>query len=87
MVAGFGSVFVTYFTGPETRPGGLPETYSDLLAFDAEKFVDYRRRLIDRGIFIMPANLKRAHLSYAHTDADVDRLLEATEEILKEMRG
>jgi glutamate-1-semialdehyde 2,1-aminomutase len=95
VVAGFGSVFVTYFVGAglapaqEGRPQGSPlqpETYSDLLGFDAEEFVQYRRRLIDRGIFLMPANLKRAHLSYAHTDADVDRLLQATEDVLKEMK-
>ncbi|HET7841441.1 MAG TPA: aminotransferase class III-fold pyridoxal phosphate-dependent enzyme, partial [Terriglobia bacterium] len=92
VVAGFGSVFVTYFVGAgltparDGRPQGSPlqpETYSDLLAFDAEKFVHYRRKLIDRGIFMIPANLKRAHLSYAHSDADADRLLQATEDVLK----
>jgi glutamate-1-semialdehyde 2,1-aminomutase len=31
------------------------------------------------GIFELPLNLKRSHFSYAHTDEDVDRLLEATE--------
>ena len=31
------------------------------------------------GIFELPLNLKRSHFSYAHTDDDVDRLLEATE--------
>jgi glutamate-1-semialdehyde 2,1-aminomutase len=104
VVAGFGSVFVTYFmegkAGGETPPlqpdaGHRPalqqkdfrqaETYTDLLANDAEKFVEYRRRLLDRGIFMMPANLKRAHLSYAHTQAHVDRLLQASEDVLKEM--
>ncbi len=87
VVAGFGSVFVTYFLetkGGDHRSPLQPETYSDLLTFDAVKFVEYRRKLIERGIFMMPANLKRAHLSYAHTDADVDRLLQATEDVLKE---
>ena len=31
------------------------------------------------GIFELPLNLKRSHFSYAHTDEDVDRLLEGTE--------
>ena len=35
------------------------------------------------GIFELPLNLKRSHFSYAHTDDDVDRLLEATEEAVK----
>jgi glutamate-1-semialdehyde 2,1-aminomutase len=35
------------------------------------------------GIFELPLNLKRSHVSYAHTDADVDRLLEATRRALR----
>ena len=35
------------------------------------------------GIFELPLNLKRSHFSYAHTDEDVDRLLEATEEAVQ----
>lgn len=70
---GYGSVFVTYFmAGPE------PRTYADLLANDAALFVGYRRRMFDHGIFEIPLNLKRSHVSYAHTDADVDQLLETT---------
>ena len=80
-VAGLGSVFLTYFMD------GPVENYSDLLRNDATRFVDYRRRLIERGIFKMPVNLKRNHVSYAHTDAHVDRTLEACEEVLKEMSG
>ena len=46
---------------------------------DAELFTGYRRELMKHGIFELPLNLKRSHFSYAHTDDDVDRLLEATE--------
>jgi glutamate-1-semialdehyde 2,1-aminomutase len=80
-VAGFGSIFVTYFMK------GPTETYTDLLGNDAAKFIEYRRRLIDRGIFKMPTNLKRAHISYAHTEADIDRTLQAAEDVLKEIFG
>ncbi len=79
--AGFGSVFLTYFME------GPIENYTDLLRNDAERFVEYRRRLIDRGIFKMPMNLKRNHVNYAHTDAHVDQTLEACEDVLKEMVG
>jgi glutamate-1-semialdehyde 2,1-aminomutase len=57
-----------------------------LLANQAERFVEYRRRLIERGIFKMPLTLKRAHLSFAHTEDDIDRTLQAVEDVLKEMR-
>jgi glutamate-1-semialdehyde 2,1-aminomutase len=62
---------------------GPIESYSDLLRNDAGLFVEYRRRLLDHGIFQMPANLKRCHLSFAHTQEHIDRLLEASEEVLK----
>ncbi|MFJ1612752.1 aspartate aminotransferase family protein [Streptomyces sp. NPDC088251] len=74
VVTGYGSVFVSYF-----MPGEAPRTYADLLNNDASLFVGYRRRLLDHGLFELPLNLKRSHISYAHTDADVDRLIEGTE--------
>lgn len=71
LVSGYGSVFVGYFmTGPA-------RTYDDLLRNDANMFIGYRRRLLEHGIFELPLNLKRSHVSYAHTDADADHLLEA----------
>jgi len=73
VVAGFGSVFVSYFLE------GPVERYDDLLRNDVELFVGYRRELMGHGVFELPLNLKRSHFSYAHTDHDVDRLLEATE--------
>jgi len=73
-VSGFGSVFVSYFLE------GKPTCYDDLLANDVELFTGYRRELMAHGIFELPLNLKRSHFSYAHTDDDVDRLLEATEQ-------
>ena len=57
-----------------------PTSYDDLLANDVDLFIGYRRELMKHGIFELPLNLKRSHFSYAHTDDDVDRLLEATEE-------
>jgi glutamate-1-semialdehyde 2,1-aminomutase len=72
-ISGFGSVFVSYFLD------GTPVSYDDLLANDVDLFIGYRRELMKHGIFELPLNLKRSHFSYAHTDDDVDRLLEATE--------
>ncbi len=73
VVAGFGSVFVTYFLE------GPVESYDDLLRNDVDLFVGYRREQMEHGIFELPLNLKRSHFSYAHADEDVDRLLAATE--------
>ena len=73
VVSGFGSVFVSYFLD------GPVVSYDDLLANDVDLFVGYRRELMKDGIFELPLNLKRSHFSYAHSEDDVDRLLEATE--------
>src|SRR5712692_6936819 len=75
-VAGFGSVFVTYFMRP---PVG---NYTDLLRNDVTKFVTYRKKLIERGIYKLPVNLKRNHISLSHTAADVDETLTAAEQVL-----
>jgi glutamate-1-semialdehyde 2,1-aminomutase len=78
-VAGFGSVFLTYFMEGPVR------SYTDLLRNDAQRFVEYRRRLVDRGIFKLPMNLKRNHISLAHTEADIDFTLQACEDVVREL--
>jgi glutamate-1-semialdehyde 2,1-aminomutase len=78
-VSGFGSVFVTYFVD------GPVERYDDLLANDVSLFTGYRLAQLEHGIFELPLNLKRSHVSYAHTDADVDRLLEATRQSIRKV--
>lgn len=77
VVSGFGSVFVTYFLQ------GPVETYTDLLQNDVDLFTGYRLELMRHGIFELPLNLKRSHVSYAHTEQDIDRLLSATEEAVR----
>jgi glutamate-1-semialdehyde 2,1-aminomutase len=72
VVTGYGSVFVSYFLD------GPVERYDDLLANDAGLFCGYRHALREHGVFELPLNLKRSHVSYAHTDAHIDQLLEAT---------
>ena len=76
-VTGYGSVFVLCFMDDPVH------TYEDVLRNDAALFVTYRRELARRGVFEMPENLGRSHLMYSHTDADVDRTLEAAEGALR----
>jgi len=80
-VAGFGSVFTTYFMGFE------PKNYSDLQHNDAEFYVNYRRALMEKGIFKLPMNIKRNHISYSHTDKEIDYTLECVEDVLRELKG
>jgi glutamate-1-semialdehyde 2,1-aminomutase len=76
-VAGFGSLFVLLFMD------GPLESYDDVLRNDNELFVRYRRQLIARGVLEMPESLGRSHISYSHSEDDIDRSLEAAEEALR----
>jgi glutamate-1-semialdehyde 2,1-aminomutase len=73
VATGFGSIFCTYFLDGEVR------SYDDLLRNDAELYVGYRLESVGRGVFELPMNLKRSHISYAHTEDDVAVLLETAE--------
>jgi len=77
---GFGSTFVVYFMDPPA------EKYADLLANDSEQDLAFRWGMVERGIFIHPMCLKRSHISAAHTQADIDRTLEAAEQSLKALK-
>jgi glutamate-1-semialdehyde 2,1-aminomutase len=76
-VAGIGSVWTTYFMNFE------PKNYTDLQHNDADLYVSYRKELLNHGIFKMPMNLKRNHISYSHTDQEIDQTLEAIDKVLK----
>ena len=77
--AGFGSVFLTYFmNGPVIR-------YRDLLSNDTHMFLSYRKSLLKHGIHMLAKDLKRNHISYSHTENDIQCTLEASEKVLTEM--
>ena len=40
----------------------------------------------DRGFLMLPLALKRNHISAAHTEADIDRTLDAAREVLRSIR-
>ncbi len=78
-VAGYGSIWVVYFMD------GPIETYADLLRNDTARFIAFRRETTRRGAFQLPLNLKRNHISAAHTDAHIDQTLQIAEDVLREM--
>ncbi len=78
---GFGSVFVTYFMEPPVN------NYTDLLRNDAKLFVEYRKKMIEKGIFMLPLNLKRNHISAAHTEEEIKLTLEKSREVFEEIKN
>jgi glutamate-1-semialdehyde 2,1-aminomutase len=74
-----GSVFVLYFTDRDVR------SYDDALTSDATWYTAFHRGMTERGFLMLPMNLKRNHLTAAHTDEDIDLTLEAAEDVLGEI--
>lgn len=76
-VAHFGSVVVPYFLKPPV------ETYTDLLRNDTSMDLRFRREMVRRGIFMLPVAMKRNHLTASHTREDVNRTLNAAEDVFR----
>jgi len=76
---GFGSVFVTYFLEPPV------ESYTDLVRNDKELFVSFRQQMVEEGIFVLPMNLKRNHISASHSEEDITKTLVTARKILTAM--
>jgi len=77
VVSGYGSLYVMLFME------GPLESYRDVLRNDHALFVAYRKELVRRGVFEMPENIGRNHISYSHTEEDIDRSLEVAHDALR----
>lgn len=74
------SAYCIYFT--EKTPVDLHDILENVdFAFDLK----YRKALISKGIYHIPIACKQGSVSYAHSDADIDKTLEITKEVLKEI--
>ena len=73
-----GSASCVYFARQEPRDWWEVIEHHDA-AFDLR----YRRALIDRGIYHFPVIAKQGSISFAHTETDIDRTLEATDDVLR----
>ncbi len=74
-----GSAFCAYFMDH------APRDWRDLaLNHDMDRDLRYRKALIARGVYHFPLPTKQGGLSTAHTEADVDATLEATEAVLRD---
>lgn len=73
-----GSAFCTYFSER------APEDLHDILYHhNFELDIKYRRLLIDHGIYHIPIPCKQGSVSLAHSEADIDKTIEITSQILK----
>jgi glutamate-1-semialdehyde 2,1-aminomutase len=80
-VTGVGSTFVSYFLE------GPVESFDDVLRHDADLFVAFTLKMIERGFFLLPMSPRRGYISASHTSEDIARTLEAANDSLKEVTG
>lgn len=74
-----GSAFVAYFMDHAPRDWHDIATHHDIA-----RDLKYRRALIEKGVYQFPLPTKQGSISSAHTEADIERTLEATREVLRD---
>jgi glutamate-1-semialdehyde 2,1-aminomutase len=80
-VTGYGGIFTEWF-----REGPI-ETPEDVVGNDFRLWTAYRLALQKRGVWVKPdRDGARCHISAAHTEADIDTLLEASRDSIREAR-
>ena len=74
-----GSMFSLFFSTEEARNDSISQKC------DLELFNAYFWGMLKRGIYLAPSQFEAGFLSLAHTDDDIDRTIQVTEEVLKEL--
>ncbi len=78
-VSGVGSMFKVFF-----RAGGKEvRNYADALNCDKNKYLRFFHKMLSAGIFLPPSQFETNFISFAHTDADIERTIEAYKENLE----
>jgi glutamate-1-semialdehyde 2,1-aminomutase len=76
-VNGIASMFQVFFAKSEVYD------YESAKKADKTKFMDYHRKLLEKGVFLPPSQFETCFISIAHSKADIDRTVEAIRESLK----
>ncbi len=78
VVARNGSAFCVYFAKSAPR-----DVHDILYNHDFKRDLAYRLALVERGIYQIPVPCKQGSISYAHTEADIDKTLDITHDIVR----
>ena len=71
-----GSLLTLFFTGEPVRD------YAGAKRCDTRSFATLFRAMLDRGVFLAPSQFEALFVSSAHSNADIDRTIEAFREAL-----
>jgi len=56
--------------------------FEDANTSDLDKFARYHRGMLERGIYLAPAQFEAAFMSLAHTEEDINKTLNAADEVM-----
>src|SRR5215468_7694309 len=72
-----GSLATVFFTGePVTN-------YTAAKKSDTRRYAEYFRKMLDRGVFLAPSQFEASFLSAAHTDLDIEFVLQSAKKSLQ----
>ena len=77
--AQLGSMFSLFFNDIEVVD------YQTATKSDTKRFAKYYQYLLEEGIYIAPSQFEACFMSTAHTDADIDKTIEATYNAMKKL--
>ncbi len=64
---------------------GPVHNYEDAKKSDLAKFSRFHRGMLERGVYLAPSQFEAGFTSLAHTDADIDRTLEAARAVMSSL--
>jgi glutamate-1-semialdehyde 2,1-aminomutase len=77
-----GSMMTLFFTG-ETRVTNLDEAMTS----DTGQYSEYFKLSLESGIYLAPSQFECLFVSYAHTDKEIEKIIETNLQALKVMKG
>ncbi|MHC1610452.1 MAG: glutamate-1-semialdehyde 2,1-aminomutase [Candidatus Methanospirareceae archaeon] len=82
-VSGVGSMFKVFFT----PSGEAVKNYADALRCDKNKYMALFHKMLDSGVFLPPSQFETNFISFAHSNEDVERTVEAYKENIEKLRA
>ncbi|MER3588383.1 MAG: glutamate-1-semialdehyde-2,1-aminomutase [Mastigocladus sp. ERB_26_1] len=73
------AMFGLFFTA------GPVHNYEDAKKSDLAKFARFHRGMLEHGIYLAPSQFEAGFTSFAHTEEDIDRTLEAARDVISQL--
>ncbi|MFV0269333.1 MAG: glutamate-1-semialdehyde 2,1-aminomutase [Draconibacterium sp.] len=76
-----GSMMTLFFTEEKQVT-----SFDEAMTCDTEKYAEYFRLSLESGIYLAPSQFECLFVSYAHTDQDIDCIIEANKKALQNLK-